>query len=362
MNSRSTFTLMLVSTATLIGQADRAAAQCCLTDFFASLGSCCRTAPPPPPVAVAPVMAQPIVAPVAAPVVAAPVPPQPVMVPMQQVSYVPETCYRTEYQCVPVTCCRPIQEIDPCTGCVTECMQQETNYVQKAVNVPYTQYRAVYTTKYVQVQPGATSAVAATGTAGAGSSPFAAPVQTPQAWGAAGADVPQQLAPQQSFQQQILPQGAVSGQTYAPQTVQQPVYQQPLSSQPATATGAGTQTVPQPTAPPTLSPVPQVTQPALRPIPEQPASKAASSSAPAASSAPGQVGAPTSGSAAGIPGLLDPAGKTTARGDSPVGSGDPRAMLSLIPLPSAASTPTSTAGLGVASRSYPTAAIPSRLD
>jgi hypothetical protein len=194
MKTRGLLKMIIVAIVATIGLTDRAAAQCCLTDFFASLGSCCRTAPPPPPVAVAPVMAQPIVAPVPAPIVAAPPPPpQPVMVPVQQVSYVPETCYRTEYQCVPVTCCRPVQEIDPCTGCVTECMQQETNYVQKAVNVPYTQYRAVYTTKYVQVQPGAAGVTAApaVGSAGPATSPFAAPVQTPQAWGAAGADVPQ---------------------------------------------------------------------------------------------------------------------------------------------------------------------------
>ena len=83
-----------------------------------------------------------------------PAPPPPVMVPMQQTSYVPETTYRTEYKCVPVTSYKPSCEIDPCTGCPVECMQPVTQYVQQAVNVPVTQYRAVTTTKYVQMQPG----------------------------------------------------------------------------------------------------------------------------------------------------------------------------------------------------------------
>jgi hypothetical protein len=120
-------------------------AQCCLDGLFAGCASCFRKAPPA--YAVAPVMA-----PIAAPV---PAPPPPVVVPVQQVSYVPETTYRTQYQCVPVTSYKPSCEIDPCTGCSRDCMEQVTNYVQQAVNVPVTQYRAVYSTKYVQMQPGA---------------------------------------------------------------------------------------------------------------------------------------------------------------------------------------------------------------
>ncbi|NCA10883.1 hypothetical protein EBR56_03600, partial [bacterium] len=133
-----------------------AEAQCCLDGLFAGCASCFRKAPP----AYA-------VAPVFAPV---PAPPPPVVVPVQQVSYVPETTYRTQYQCVPVTSYKPSYEIDPCTGCSRECVQQVTNYVQQAVNVPVTQYRAVYSTKYVQMQPGA--AVAAP--PGAGMPPYGA--------------------------------------------------------------------------------------------------------------------------------------------------------------------------------------------
>ena len=84
--------------------------ECCLSGLFAGCGSCFRKAPT---YAVAPVAPM---APIMAPV---PAPPPPVMVPVQQVSYVPETTYRTQYQCVPVTSYKPSCEIDPCTGCPT---------------------------------------------------------------------------------------------------------------------------------------------------------------------------------------------------------------------------------------------------
>ena len=120
-----------------------AAQQCCLSELFAGCGGCLRR---PPAYAVAPVMA-PMMAPM-------PAPPQPVMVPVAKTSYVPETTYRTQMQTVPVTTYKPSCEIDPCTGCPRECMQPVTEYVQQAVNVPVTQYRAVTTTQYVQVPQG----------------------------------------------------------------------------------------------------------------------------------------------------------------------------------------------------------------
>ena len=243
---------MFFFTGILIGDQSLVRAQCCLSGLFSGCG-CFKTAVPA--YAVAPVPAPPPVTPIVAPaIVAAPAPPpQPVMVPTQQVSYVPETTYQTQYQCVPVTCYRPSCEIDPCTGCPVECMEQVTSYVQKAVSVPVTQYRAVYTTKYVQVQPGAgATAVAGTvpGPAGVAASPFATPSQTtPQAWGAAGTaaspTVPTQqpvlppAAPSSTYQQQIVPQSG----NYAP-TQQNPVQ-------------------PQLTSPPALTPAPS-----LRPIPE----------------------------------------------------------------------------------------------
>jgi len=251
-----------------VGSLD-ARAQCCFNDLFAGCGACFRK---PPVYAVAPVAA-PLVAPVAAPIAA---PPPPVMVPVQQTSYVPETTYRTQYQNVPVTTYKPSCEVDPCTGCTRECMQPVTQYVQQAVNVPVTQYRAVTTTKYVQMQPGyaggypaaqpgmgvpamASPAMPAAAAAPA-ASPFAAPVQTtPQAWGAAGADIPQQLVP---GSQPGLPPASV------PQTYQQPITPQSGYMMP-TQPQAGLQA--QPTQPPTLTPTPSATPtPSLKPIPELP--------------------------------------------------------------------------------------------
>ena len=244
------FIAVFFLTGILIGNQASVQAQCCLSGLFSGCG-CFKTAVPA--YAVAPVPAPPPVTPVVAPAVVPAPPPQPVMVPTQQVSYVPETTYQTQYQCVPVTCYRPSCEIDPCTGCPVECMEQVTNYVQKAVSVPVTQYRAVYTTKYVQVQPGAgTPATVGTvpGPAGVAASPFATPSQTtPQAWGASGTaaspSVPTQqpvlppAAPSSTYQQQIVPQSG----NYAP-TQQNSVQ-------------------PQPTSPPALTPAPS-----LKPIPE----------------------------------------------------------------------------------------------
>lgn len=299
--------------------AEHARAQCCLDGLFGCFKGCCAAKPAAAPAyAVAPVVAPiaaPVAAPIAAPVIAPvpaapPPPPQPVTVPVQQVSYVPETCYRTEYQCVPQVCYRQICDIDPATGCPEQVVQPITTYSQRAVNVPYTQYRAVYTTKYVTVQPGspgyptaATPAAAAGGgTAGAATSPFAAPT-TPQAWGAAGADVPptlvpqanqglaQPVAPQQSYQQQIVPQ---AGTTYYPPT-------SPLQA----------------TAPPALSPTPAESPltssagtglsatpaPSLRPIPEAPRQLAplggqqGTATPPATGATPAPSTAPTQGDA-----------------------------------------------------------------
>lgn len=219
-------------------------AQCCLSGLFSGCQSCFRQAPPA--YAVAPVYA-PVPAPVPVPAPAPPPPPPaPVMVPVQQVSYVPETTYQTKYECVPVTTYKPSCEIDPCTGCPVECMQPVTSYQQKPVSVPVTQYRAVYSTKYVQMQPGYTPATAQ------GSSPFAAPVQTsPQAWGAAGADVPGQS----SFAAPALP----------PTTAPQAPVQQVVPQSGTYVSPAPTQPQLQPTAPPALAPAPS-----LKPIPEMP--------------------------------------------------------------------------------------------
>jgi hypothetical protein len=315
----------------LAGAAGSAEAQCCLDGLFAGCGACFKK---PPVYAVAPVAA-PVIAPVAAPV---PAPPPPVMVPVQQTSYVPETTYRTQYQTVPVTSYKPSCEIDPCTGCPRECMQPVTQYVQQAVNVPVTQYRAVTTTKYVQMQPGYGGAYPAVGQAPVAApaavappaaSPFAAPVQTsPQGWGAAGADIPQQLVPGSA--PPAIPATGMPQQTY-----QQPITPQAGTYLPATPQ-AGMQ--PQPTQAPLLSPTPSATAPApsLKPIPEMPRAAATptappalppSAGSPAASaverpSTSGTIGGPQAmpvmpgpgpkASTGAFPRLLEPTGHTTS--------------------------------------------------
>jgi len=305
MNVRRMIGASLVGGLCLIGQG-RAQAQCCLNDLFAGCASCFNKPP-----RVAPLMP---VAPVAAPIMA-PVAAPPVMVPMQQTSYVPETTYRTEYRNVPVTTYKPSCEIDPCTGCPVECMQPVTQYVQQAVNVPVTQYRAVTSTQYVQMQPGSVGAPAyAPPAAGApaavapAASPFSAVQTTPQAWGAAGADVSRQPLPgvappslpataapattyqsvqpqfSQPQQQYVQPQFGQPQQQYVQPQFGQPQqqYVQPQFGQPQAPSSqpiipqAGTyaspaqtpgqfQAQPQPTQPPALSPAPS-----LRPIPEMP--------------------------------------------------------------------------------------------
>ncbi|MEE8452141.1 MAG: hypothetical protein V3R99_09510 [Thermoguttaceae bacterium] len=66
----------------------------------------------------------------------------------QTCQYVPQTCYRTVYQRVPVTTYRSVTRCDPCTGCpVTTCCPV-TTWTQRATRVPYTTYRLVYTNQY----------------------------------------------------------------------------------------------------------------------------------------------------------------------------------------------------------------------
>ena len=336
MNSRRLAGVVLAAIGCCLSPHRPAEAQCCLTDLFAG---CCRKAPPA--YAVAPMAVAPVAAPIVAPVAA---PPPPMMVPVQQTSYVPETTYRTEYKCVPVTSYKPSCEIDPCTGCPVECMQPVTQYVQQAVNVPVTQYRAVTTTKYVQMQPGYAPPAAAPGMMPAGppaASPFSAVQTTPQAWGAAGADVSRQPLP--GVQPPALPPNTIQpAPTYQYQPISPPTsYAQPapqvIAPQAGTYAPAQTQAAPQlqPTQPPALTPAPS-----LKPIPElprsdRPGSEAASANA--AGVAPGsQNGAGQAAPAAGegpsrmpvlpgtgpgaatgaFPRLLEPTSHTTSWGPS----------------------------------------------
>ena len=366
-------------TALLTLSAQQAMAQCCLDGLFGCFKGCCAKPAAAPAYAVAPIAA-PIAAPVIAPIpAAAPPPPQPVTVPVQQVSYVPETCYRTEYKCVPQVCYRQICDIDPATGCPEQVVQPITTYAQQAVNVPYTQYRAVYTTKYVTVQPGspgyptAAQPQAAAGTAGAAASPFAAPT-TPQAWGAAGADVPPtlvppatvpaqtQLAPQQSYQQQIVPQ---SGTSYL-------VPSQQLQATPPPALSPTPATQP---ATSSASPLTATPAPSLRPIPETPRTFAPADEQakdPAAAGSQDDASVPATG-AASAPAFSQPAANAASGASFGVGmpvipGSGPSSSTGAFPkllAPSQHTTstwsttiPQQPATLPTLNRTYPTALIP----
>lgn len=62
----------------------------------------------------------------------------------QTVRYVPQTCYRTVYQRVPVTTCGSFTGCDPCTGCPVTYYRPVTTWSYQAAYVPYTTYRLVY--------------------------------------------------------------------------------------------------------------------------------------------------------------------------------------------------------------------------
>jgi hypothetical protein len=64
--------------------------------------------------------------------------------PPQTCRYVPQTCYRTVYQRVPVTTCQAMTTCDPCTGCPVTTYRPVTTWTCQARLVPYTTYRLVY--------------------------------------------------------------------------------------------------------------------------------------------------------------------------------------------------------------------------
>jgi len=348
-----------------------AEAQCCLSGMFSGCSSCFKKAPV---YAVAPVA--PVAAPMIMPMAA---PPQPVMVPMQQTSYVPETTYRTEYKCVPVTSYKPACEIDPCTGCTVECMQPVTQYVQQAVNVPVTQYRAVTTTKYVQMQPGYAgppmAGMPAMQAAPPAASPFSAVQTTPQAWGAAGADVSRQPLP--GVAPPALPPGpAMTAPTYQYQQVAPPAFapQVPMiqgsSAQTITPQG-GTyapaqplqqmqQMQPQPTQPPALSPAPS-----LRPIPELPrAGNSQADGAPSATGAEatGRTNAEATRGGFGPTGSGNAGGKTDSPAGMPVlpgeGPGSATGAFPRLLEPTSHTTSWGPSDVDAVRVQYPTAALP----
>ena len=62
----------------------------------------------------------------------------------QTCQYVPQTCYRTVYQAVPVTTCQATTCCDPCTGCPVTAYYPMTTWTYQARLIPYTTYRIVY--------------------------------------------------------------------------------------------------------------------------------------------------------------------------------------------------------------------------
>lgn len=395
MNVRCMSGFVLVAGLCLAGQG-RAAAQCCLTDMFHNGFSCLHRQPRA--IAVAPVapVAAPIIAPVVMPA-APPAPPPPVMVPMQQTSYVPETTYRTEYRCVPVTSYKPSYEIDPCTGCQFECMQQMTEYVQQPVSVPVTQYRAVTTTQYIQMQPGVAAPAAGfpgvAPAAPAAASPFSGVQTAPQAWGAAGQDVAPRAAP--TFAPPALPPGGQppatitpgpSYQYYAPSAQamqpippqagtyasqqpqsQQPQYQPPQSQQPQSQQPQSQQPQsqqpqyqqpqyqqpqsqePRSVEPPSLNPAPS-----LKPIPELPrTSRPDAASDAATTSGSGLRAMPESYRAPPAPAPQQGMPVLPGTGPGPATGAFPRLLA-----PTSHTTSWGPSDGGVARVQYPTAALP----
>lgn len=361
MNVRRMAGVSLVVGFCCLASLPQAAAQCCLDGLFSGCMSGCRKAPT---YAVAPMA--PVPAPFIAPVAAIPAPPPPVMVPVQQTSYVPETTYRTEYKCVPVTTYKPSCEIDPCTGCPIECMQPVTQYVQQPVSVPVTQYRAVTTTKYVQMQPGygGQAYPAAPGfnmappaAMAPAASPFSAVQTTPQAWGAAGADVSRQALP--GVAAPALPPAGAPPVTYQ---YSQPAPAPTIMPQ-SGMIGVQSQQSPQlqPTDPPALAPAPS-----LRPIPEMP--RAAQPTGPTATNSlsAGAANAPQSGSIIVPNGSVSPPPAADQQGSEPgrmpvlpgTGPGSATQAFPRLLAPTSHTTSWQPSGLAPSAVQYPTAALP----
>jgi hypothetical protein len=87
------------------------------------------------------------------------------------VNYVPQTCYRTEWERIPVTTYQQTTSSDPCTGCTVTCNRPCTTYNWQMKQIPYTTYRPVYTQETYQVPVTYTSQVPVAQTM-----PMAAPV------------------------------------------------------------------------------------------------------------------------------------------------------------------------------------------
>ncbi|HVA49782.1 MAG TPA: hypothetical protein VNH11_25670 [Pirellulales bacterium] len=96
----------------------------------------------------------------------------------QQVSYVPQTCYRTQYVNVPTTVYQPVTVADRCTGCPVTTMRPVIAYLPQARQVPYVSYRIVYSNPPAVAYP-AVSTVGYAAPAGCSGCGGAAPAFSP---------------------------------------------------------------------------------------------------------------------------------------------------------------------------------------
>lgn len=195
--------------------------------------------------------------------------------PCQQVcNYVPQTCYRTVYSQVPVTCYHPVTTCDPCTGCPRTCMRPVTTYVCRPQVVPFTTYRPVYSSMCstspcatgscgttVSYAPGISYAPASgCSSCGTGSSyltpSYAAPAASAPAYAAPS------LSPTPSYSAPSLsPAPSASAPSLAPTpSTSAPSLEPPASSQPSLA--------PEGNAPSTFREESTNPNSTLRPIPD----------------------------------------------------------------------------------------------
>lgn len=257
-------------------------------------------------------------------------------------SYLPQVCYRTVHEMVPVTSFRPVTSCNPCGGCATTCLQPTTSFVRQVRLIPYTTYRMV-PGPFVNAAPlagcvggGCGTAVApmmampaASGCCGAAapSATFAAPAPAAVVQPAPGAvlqPVPGPV-PQAVPGPVLQPSAVMPAQPSPVAVVPSPTFGQPATGTPSAVTtpapqqpsnGSVAPSLPQGSSGslymPNLSPVPQTTPQPVAPVnPALP-----SNPVPPANPAPTTVPANPTGSSAfpllPIPRLINPDSRTTA--------------------------------------------------
>lgn len=213
--------------------------------------------------------------------------------------YVPQTSYRTVYQCAATTACCPVSSCDPCTGCAVTTYRPVTRYALRPTLVPYTTYRIVYGPSCAPCASpcGPCGSFSPCGVGGVVSAPLGAGGGCASC--VAPAVAPSTVVPSPSTVQPVLPspgaaQPAVPGSVVAPPpaspqaTAPSGLAPVPTFSSPAPSTGSSTLrtqpwTAPNTYAGPSLrprdggSPSTLRTDPLIKPIPVPGASPASTS-------------------------------------------------------------------------------------